>query len=582
MNRAGDDDLLRETRKLLNALNEENSELKRQNDAVAEQARSAQDVIAQLRQDKENLERDLKQINLNLMQQLRAKVAHTKELEQRLEEASRVAVSGSTASARAAAEREELQHLRGDLEAQLKASQAELSEHRRAAADTEKSLQGQLHDARQQLLRQADEAAAARRESAQIIATLQHDVAVARQQLLEKEAALLTHDEEARVMMEHSALERMAADMRRLQTAESDAAFAHEQLHSISAFVARHLSDVQQRLRGLVTSCDEHGEELAAALGGIKEQQTALGEVVATDGAVIHYLQQRLSELEQKLSATEKELATERDRSAALHANLSEGAAEGRGLAAELQDCRRHVERLTEREAAAAKSHAELQSQLAARVAEAELSSRQTQRLESAVAELQATIAAQSAQQHAADIQAQKDRSKHAVLLARRDSQVTALEQTLAAERRDREEEQLLLVGEANRLQGLLDGCAAALAAGLDKCTGPASAPHPAVAERLSRSRSQQQAVYVQHHDSPAVLRPSGGSQQSVGSARLHRSAPSYGGTRPSIEGSRWDGDESKDMSPHDGREGSLPPDAALVSQMLQAAKGVDGADGTS
>ena len=566
---SGDEDLLRETRKLLNALNEENSELKRQNDAVGEQARSALDTIVVLRQEKESLEKDLKQINLNLMQQLRAKVAHTKELEAKLEDFVRQASTGTSSSSRVVAERDELRSRNESLERSLLDAQTALADQRRTSSEKEKQNQAVIDDLRKSVARCHDEASALRHESSQTVAALQQDLSEARRLLSEKDAALQDFDEESKVHLERSVQERMTLDMRRIVTAESDAAFAHEQLYNIAVFFTKNLGEIQQRVRQLAAVCDEQDMDFGSALEAAKQQQVALRELEEMDGALIQHVLARTGELEQKLAIAQKELGVERDRSAALHTNMSEGAHETKLLDAQLQEVRKQLDRQREEENEMTKLSSSLQAKLSASEADLHSARLEIERLEAALASAKTSHTALAAVHQNLELQYQNDKTKHASLATRKEEHVAALERALELERQQHEEECEALRDEVERLKGQLDAYTATLASALDRYSSTSSQSAHHDRQGSVRSRS--------HHSSPSV-RP----LMAAASNALPRQTSAKLPLRDLdgiSRGSEWGTSTTASSSPPGTVEQQYENSSLerhLISQMLQAAKSTD------
>ena len=84
---AGEDDLLLETRQLLNSLNEENGDLKAFNHKLTQKLRQCQEALQDEKRRCQELEHDGKQVNFSLMQQLQAATADRKAAAGQLAEA---------------------------------------------------------------------------------------------------------------------------------------------------------------------------------------------------------------------------------------------------------------------------------------------------------------------------------------------------------------------------------------------------------------------------------------------------------------------------------------------------------------
>jgi chromosome segregation ATPase len=283
-----DDDVLRETRKLLNALNEENAELKSQNDILCDKLRRASDAVSTSAGERDALEQDMKDINFNLMQQLRTKSAALKDIESKLEEVVQRERTASKDFQRSERQREELESELMILRERLTVSD---DTHRKAqrkledvSSNTEdtrskvKELQGEVARLRQTLQeckadRDATQTAAEafRREVSTIEDAVQEEHRVAVDSLTRQIAAL-------------------TAQANRAVRAESEVLFAHGEMSQMASVSYDQLVAFQQQLGNAIEAVAGFDATLGAQLSRVQEISHQLVVVRQHDDLVISYL----------------------------------------------------------------------------------------------------------------------------------------------------------------------------------------------------------------------------------------------------------------------------------------------------
>ncbi|RNF10489.1 hypothetical protein TraAM80_01535 [Trypanosoma rangeli] len=334
--------LLAETKRLLAALNDENRELKAENTRLLTQCKAAAERLTSVSVEKEGLEKDLKHINFNLMQQLRVKVSAAKEHE-RLVAQMQVTVTGLEA---------QLQESRLAQESAVKESHMQ----REQIAVLERRLQQlteRLFRTEAEAGKYADDLNAAISGHRETAAKLQHDNA---QRLKEVEEALrLSRANEAglqRVVEElryelgrakevlrrsHSS---SSEGQRRTLSARSEALYAHEQVLTACNSSCQQLRELQRHLRAvedLATNASHHVEQaLCKGEARLREQ---MEHFVTTDEALVAFLCQRIMDQEGKLHTVREELSH-------AHCRLQETERELGNARTEQQSCKAELKSL--------------------------------------------------------------------------------------------------------------------------------------------------------------------------------------------------------------------------------------------
>jgi chromosome segregation ATPase len=309
---AGQDDaLMAETRQLLNALNEENAELKQHNHDLSRRVRDGQEELRDEKRRFAALEHDAKQINFSKQQELHAAAAAAKAAAAQLSEA-KAACDALRGQAATAAERADDTDHRvatndrraADLERQV-VEMRQRTETTEADADRraeELSAAGKTHRDRLSAEKQHHEAAVA-----QLRADLGRalDDFGAEQQRADDATALVT-GLRREFAAERKRLEAAAA---RTLAVEGDLEYAHGQMGDIAAAVLQQLDDMQRGVRGAIAVSDAASSSVADALGKCQEQRHLLTGLRDADETVLSMHQTVVADLQAETAAARRDAA---------------------------------------------------------------------------------------------------------------------------------------------------------------------------------------------------------------------------------------------------------------------------------
>lgn len=339
------DDILKETRKLLNALNDENSELKQQNNALTDKLRRTGDALMSATEEKDALEKDMKQINFNLMQQLRTKSSQCKELEQKVNSLQESLATAEKSTKHSTSERE-------DLEADLHVTQERVM----VLEDANQKLNRQIAEQATQLdqvRRMLTEAKAAQRDSDEMLNKERKQFSTERYKLEEQlvEAQNKVHDVEFELQTLNETVTRecasLVADAKRAKMAESEMLFAHDQMANISVLVRDYLTEVQQTVRGMSNSCGEADVAMSNHLEGVKQLQSSFRHIVEQDELVLTLLLDERRQLESELQLRAQELSAAGASLKESRVRESQLESENRTLGGQLDHLHKEVESLS-------------------------------------------------------------------------------------------------------------------------------------------------------------------------------------------------------------------------------------------
>jgi chromosome segregation ATPase len=305
------EDLLLETRKLLNALNHENAELKDRNRALAAKVRDAEEAVHDARRSEKDLERDSKQLNFSLMQQVqtrteeaRAAAAREQDAVSKMKDAVRnlegLKETLADLDARHSVAREQLRLMEGKLEAERRrASEAE--------ADAARSRQ-ELETA---LAAQRDHAAADSRSHHSAVVQLREQLSAADRRIATLEQQV-DETEAARVKAsrDHAAeCSRLREAAQRTLDAESESAYAHDQMLSMADHVTVQYEQHVQALRAALRTVLENDAAIVGAMQRVSEQRAAMQYLRDTDVTLHQVLRRSVDEVHEATSATQGRVA---------------------------------------------------------------------------------------------------------------------------------------------------------------------------------------------------------------------------------------------------------------------------------
>ena len=282
--RQSDDHVVLETRRLLNALNAENAELKHQNNILSDRLRELDDSIRAGKEDKLQMEEDMKQINFSLMQQLKTKGGVHRDLESQLEAAQSQVRTLEGQLRKAGSQQDNLLGEIDILRERVQSLEAQSQSTKRQGADAA-ARQSKFDEERTFLMRQ-------QQDLEQELQSITHH----------RDAALRLVDEERQraqsIQFELDTYretvtkecESLVATSKRTEAAESEALFAHTQMASLSSTIAQYLTDLQLSVRGLSTAAVETEGTLGQHLQQVERLQLALAQVVQEGDALNQYL----------------------------------------------------------------------------------------------------------------------------------------------------------------------------------------------------------------------------------------------------------------------------------------------------
>lgn len=294
-----EEELLLETQKLLNDLNEENNELKRRNTALAQRVREAEEERDAARRAERDLEHDSKHVNFNLMEQVKAK--------------------SEDAKAARAAEQQALRQ-RDDAREQLdrtKEKLADVDARWKVATEQVTLLESKLTDARGESQRAAgdvlrsrdelnallsserDQRACEARSHADEASKLKQELAVARKSVDGYEASLARAEEAnaeaARLHAQESNQLRQAAQ--RTLDAEAETAYVHDQMASMATQVYQQLEVYSELTRSALRTVNEHDAAIVKVRQNVVDQKSSLRYLAETDQTLHEVLRRSVDDM---------------------------------------------------------------------------------------------------------------------------------------------------------------------------------------------------------------------------------------------------------------------------------------------
>ena len=295
--------LMAETRRLLNALNEENGELKKRNHHLSEGIRDAKDDVVEERRRFAALEADSKQLNLNIMQQLHAK---GQDLDAASTRAAKAEAELSQRRSEAAASQEDANKLRADalglreenvsLHDRLRSLKRELDEARAEASKQAEGLQHTIDDGRDRTVQDAREHNVLLTQLRQEAARAETHASAAKEQFAASEA------EVQRLQAAHQAeITKLRWDASRTQQVESESAYAHDQMHAMATAAHAQLEHLQATVRTLARDAETNDALLAAVQLQHAEEEMRLRNLATVDDALIESLQSSIAQLRTQL-----------------------------------------------------------------------------------------------------------------------------------------------------------------------------------------------------------------------------------------------------------------------------------------
>ena len=412
-------DLLGETRKLLNSLNQENAELKSLNHQLGNQLRAAQVSQQDAERDKTSMEKDLKQLNFNMMQKLQVKASQVRDLQKKIEdmerergEAHREVGRTQLAQSDLASSNAALQEHNHVLEGKVSHLEEELEKVRHEAGRYSDDLNRILSESRDKQLNTTKEAEAT-------MARLKSEAAEMKDQAAKKaqEAALLKQELSRVKMRYEQENEALGADARRVAQLESDVQYAHDQMHTISTLVFQQLSEMQGKVRAAAETADENDAELHSVLLRYDEQRSYLRSFFSCDAAATEAVAAALREKERRIADCEREMESLRQQR--LTADESCQIAQKRAADLELQ-CRaaaNEVTRLKNDNSEGLKTTASLNARLAKIVEEVKSSERTIDQLQQQIKDLQSSNTVAASQIHSIELERSKERSESTAII---------------------------------------------------------------------------------------------------------------------------------------------------------------------
>ena len=334
-------DLLVESRRLLNDLNDENAELKSMNHDLASQLREEQDAHQATKRQLAANEKDAKQINFNLMSQLKAKSQRVKELESQTEEQMTSEISRKRELSKAGNSLAEAKNDIAALKEHVRILEERNSQLHRQAEDSEASASKYSAELQRAISAHRDDQLTQQQEFNVSVVQLREEISSLKEKLRSSEQrADAAESKLANINEEHAAeCKALVEEAKRNALVESEALYAHDQMHQVSTLVYQHLVDLQAKVRGCAVECEENDAQLQRIMGHTKEQQNALRAVHQCDAAV----QRAVSEQRDQFETKVKDLLRELDA-----AKNAKSDAEGKVLTlrSAIDDIRRELEDL--------------------------------------------------------------------------------------------------------------------------------------------------------------------------------------------------------------------------------------------
>ncbi|RNF26715.1 uncharacterized protein Tco025E_01040 [Trypanosoma conorhini] len=332
--------LLAETKRLLAALNDENRELKAENTRLLTQAKAAAERLTSISVEKEGLEKDLKHINFNLMQQLRVKVSAAKEHERLVAQ-----LQATVAGLEAQLQESRLAQESAAKESHMQREQIAVLEHRL------QQLTERLFRTEAEAGKYADDLNAAISGHREAAARLQHDGAQRLKQVEEalrlsraNEAGLERVVEELRyelgrarevLRQSHSS---SSEGQRRTLSARSEALYAHEQVLTACSSSCQQLRELQRQMRAVEELATHAAHQVAQTVQkGEAKLREQMENFIATDEALVAFLCQRIMEQEGELHTVREELSSAHCRLLETEKELCKASTEQQSREAELR-----------------------------------------------------------------------------------------------------------------------------------------------------------------------------------------------------------------------------------------------------
>lgn len=303
---ADSEDLLFETRKLLNALNEENAELKSQNNILSDKLRRATDAITSVNEEKDALEKDMKQINLNLMQQLKSKATSLRDCEAQLAKAQERCQSSAAASQLAEQKQSELEAevvICRERIASLEEANRQLQ--RRVSDATSHSQDGKAHAAEltEELRRVREELKRERFAADESRANLLAELERERKRAMESEAEQAAATE---TMSRHIAS--LSKEANRASVAETESLFAHDQMLAMSTHMTDQLGLLHEHTRDALQHVAQSDLAMGQQIDRVKQLSTSLQLFREHDNQLIEYMLSERRQCESDTASKDKEL----------------------------------------------------------------------------------------------------------------------------------------------------------------------------------------------------------------------------------------------------------------------------------
>ena len=441
--RQSDDHVVLETRRLLNALNAENAELKHQNNILSDRLRELDDSIRAGKEDKLQMEEDMKQINFSLMQQLKTKGGVHRDLESQLEAAQSQVRTLEGQLRKAGSQQDNLLGEIDILRERVQSLEAQSQSTKRQGADAA-ARQSKFDEERTLLMRQ-------QQDLEQELQSITHH----------RDAALRLVDEERQraqsIQFELDTYretvtkecESLVATSKRTEAAESEALFAHTQMASLSSTIAQYLTDLQLSVRGLSTAAVETEGTLGQHLQQVERLQLALAQVVQEDDALIQYLRESWQSARSEVERANQEIKLAATNLVHAQSQVSQLEKQNQSLQADIRTLESALDELEQ----AVSDSGTLQRSLA----EAQQTNRTLMDMKSSVdkeiEQFATKLAAQ--QQKAADLETKLQQSEAARGAA--ENQIQQLKQTLVQSQSRSEGEIQELQNECLRLQRQVD-----------------------------------------------------------------------------------------------------------------------------
>ena len=338
---ADNEDLLYETKKLLTELNRENAEMKERNRLLAAKVRESEDAAIDARRAEKDLERDSKQLNFSLMQQMQAKT----------DEAKAAAAKEAYATARAhelQRQLDMLQEAHAELDArhkvareQVKLMESKMETARNAAERLEAELEHLKGNSAAAMSVERERAAAESKHYHLSSAQLKERLSIADRRIAELEARLDdAHASEADADRRHSIeCSRLKAAAQRTLESEAEAAYLHDQMLSIADRVHSEYDGYVEMLSGVIRQLVVNDSAVSGAMNLITDQRAALDALRESDRTLHLVLRKSMEEMDAATSECKGELVADKRELQALRV-------EARVAHQRVSDCERRRDQL--------------------------------------------------------------------------------------------------------------------------------------------------------------------------------------------------------------------------------------------